>query len=420
LRRSTIFIVIALIIGALLCVTWIGSGTVAVRESPGGTTEILQPGPHLRVPLYHRVYRYDATQTLIDEPVAIVTRDNAAFKLPCRLAVRVSPGDVMTFHKGRSGRDTRVYLEETARQAILAASRTFTSDEILAPGSGGRLAQRVSADLIAKGIADDGLTVGAPGPRVIYNAVADDLRRQFVASAHKLAEASLKQDPKEPLFVSAMGAVEEAEGKNDAAEASYLQALYLDPTAPEPMSRLFVMYQRSRDPEALGRLERLLVASLAKKKDSPMHHDWLGQVYMRTGRTDQAETAFQTAINLSPTTPEYHISMGSLRVEEKRYDDARAAYQEALKLKPDHPLALFNLGVVEAMQQHYDAAIADFEKAAKAGPPSVALLNAMAQAYEEKGDKARAAEALRRSLQQRPDQPDRVAALKRLEGSPKH
>jgi cytochrome c-type biogenesis protein CcmH/NrfG len=44
----------------------------------------------------------------------------------------------------------------------------------------------------------------------------------------------------------------------------------------------------------------------------------------------------------------------------------------------------------------------------------------MAQAYEQKGDRARAAEALRRSLQQRPDQPDRIAALKRLQGSPKH
>jgi tetratricopeptide (TPR) repeat protein len=419
LSRSTILIVIALVIGGLLCVTWIGSGTVAVRESLGGTTEILPPGPHVRVPLYHRVYRYDGSRIVIDEPMEIVTRDNATFKLPCHLAVRVSPGDVMTFHKGRSGRDTRVYLEESARQAILAASKSFSSDEILAPNSGPRLAQRVSADLIGRGIGDDGLTVGAPGPRVVYNAVIDDLRRQFVASARKLAEASLAQDPKEPLYVAAMGAVQEAEGKSSEAEASYLQALYLDPTAPEPMSRLYVMYQRSKDPQAIGRLERLLTASLAKKKDSPMHHDWLGQVYMRTGRTDLAETSFQTAINLSPTTPEYRISMGSLRAQEKRYDDARAAYQEALKLKPDHPLALFNLGVVEAMQNHYDEAIADFEKAAKAGPPNVALLNAMAQAYEEKGDKTRAAEALRRSLQQRPDQPERVAALKRLEGSPK-
>jgi len=39
----------------------------------------------------------------------------------------------------------------------------------------------------------------------------------------------------------------------------------------------------------------------------------------------------------------------------------------------------------------------------------------MAQAYEQKGDMPRAAEALRRSLKDRPDQPDRVAALRRIE-----
>ena len=55
------------------------------------------------------------------------------------------------------------------------------------------------------------------------------------------------------------------------------------------------------------------------------------------------------------------------------------------------------------------------EAAAKAGPPSVALLNAMAQAYEQKGENAKAAEALRRSLSQRPDQKGRAADLRRLQ-----
>jgi len=102
-------------------------------------------------------------------------------------------------------------------------------------------------------------------------------------------------------------------------------------------------------------------------------------------------------------------------VQQKRYDDARAAYEEALKLKPDHALALYNLGVVAAMQNRIDEAIGFFERAAAAAPPSVALLNSMAQAYEQKGDMPRAAEALRRSLKDRPDQPDRVAALRRIE-----
>jgi tetratricopeptide (TPR) repeat protein len=415
MRRSTLIVVVILVVAALSCITWVGAGAPAVRESLGGQTVLLPPGPHLRVPLYHRVYHYDAPAFVLDEALPIVTRDQATFKLPCRIAARVSPGDVLTFHAARSGRDTAEFLKETVRGAILNAARQRSSDEILLPGAATALAQQVSADLIARGIADDGLTVGQPGSQVVLNVVVDNIRRQYPATARKLAEASLKADPHNALSHTALGAVLEAEGNPDGAEAQYLEALYLDPTAAEPMSRLFVLYQKKGDPQAIGRLERLLIASLEKKKDSAVHHDWLGQVYMRTGQTDKAEMAFNTAINLSPKTPEFRVSLGTLRVQQKRYDDARTAYEEALKLKPDHMLALYNLGVVSAMQGKIDEAIGFFEKAAATGPPSVALLNSMAQAYEQKGDLARAAEALRRSLKDRPDQPERVAALHRVE-----
>jgi tetratricopeptide (TPR) repeat protein len=172
---------------------------------------------------------------------------------------------------------------------------------------------------------------------------------------------------------------------------------------------------RSGDATALGRLQRMLEASIAKSKDSPMHHDWLGQVYMRTGQKDRAEMAFNAAIALAPQAPEYRISLGSLRAGQGRLPEAQAAYEEALKIKPDHPLALYNLGVAQAMQGHLDKAIASFEAAARATAPSVALLNAMARAYEEKGEPAKAADALRRSLAQRPDQKDREADLRRLQ-----
>jgi tetratricopeptide (TPR) repeat protein len=86
-----------------------------------------------------------------------------------------------------------------------------------------------------------------------------------------------------------------------------------------------------------------------------------------------------------------------------------------LALRPDFPLALFNLGVTWAVQGDIDKAIDAFERAEKAGPPSVALLNSLAQAYEQKGELPKAADALRRSLAQRPDQPDRAAELKKIE-----
>lgn len=415
MRRAVL--VIALLLLVFVSVTWVPGSDVAVRESLGGERAALSPGLHLRLPLYHRVYVYDTSPVVIDEPVPIVTRDNATFRLPCRVGVSVSRGDVLTFHKGRSGRDTATYLRETVRAAIAAAVKTLSSDQILAPGPKTVLAQSVSADLLAHGISDDGLAVGSPGPQVLFNAVVDFLRRQLPASAQKLAASTLEASPKEALAHAAMGAVLESEGRRDEAEAQYMEALYLDPTAPEPMSRLFLLNQTSRDPEALGRLQRLLEASIEKKKDSAVHHDWLGQVYMREGRDDKAEMAFKTAIGLAPKTPEFHVSLGGLRVKQKKFDEARAAYNDALALRPGFPLALFNVGVTYAMQGNLDKAIESFEAAEKSAPPSVALLNSLAQAYEAKGETARAVETLKRSLQERPDQPARAADLKRLQSS---
>jgi tetratricopeptide (TPR) repeat protein len=411
----SLIIVAALVVILFLCVTWVGGGQVVVRESMGGAAAVLAPGVHLRVPLYHRLYRYDTGPVTLDEAMPIVTHDNATFKLSCRIAAHVSPGDALTFHKASSGRDTVPFIQETVRGAIREAAKGMNSDQILMPGAGAALAQRVSADLIGRGISDDGLKLGAPGAQVVFNAVVDYINRQLPASARQLAEAAIKADPREALNQAAMGAVFEAEGKTAEAESRYQEALYLDPTAPEPMSRLYLMYQTSKDPAALGRLQRLLEASIAKKKDSPMHHDWLGQVYLRTGQLDKAELAFNTAIALAPKSAEFHVSLGSLRVRQGRLEDARAAYGDALAIRPDMPLALYNIGITWALQGDLDKAIASFEKAEKAGPANVALLNSMAQAYEQKGDTAKAVGALRRSLAQRPDQPERAADLKRLE-----
>jgi tetratricopeptide (TPR) repeat protein len=410
--KRPILVLALLILALLTCVSW--GGGVAVRETLGGATVLLGTGPHLRVPLYHRVYRYDTTPVTLDEALPIVTRDSASFKLPCRLTAHVSVPDALAFHRASSGREAGPYILETARALILDTVKSMSTDQILSPVAAGQIAQRVSSELLGRGISDDGLQIGSPGPQVIFNAVVDYLGRKFPASARRLAEASLAKDPHEALYHAALGVVLEAEGKPADAEAQYVEALYLDPTAIEPMGRLFLLSQKAGTPDSLAKLERLLQASIVKKKDSAIHHDWLGQVFLRTAQYDKAELAFTTAINLAPQTPEFHLSMGSLRARQGRYDQARDAYLEALKIKPNHPLALYNLGVTYALMGDLDRAIGSFEQAAQAAPPGVPLLNAMAQAYEQKGDTAKAIEALRRSLAERPDQKDRAADLKRL------
>jgi tetratricopeptide (TPR) repeat protein len=415
LRRSLVWVLVALAALGATSVAHVSSGGFAVREGPGGSAVPLGPGFHLRVPLYHRLYVYDGTPVVLDGPVDIVTKDHASFKLPVRIAGHASPGDVLTFHQGRAGREAKVYIEERMREAVATAARGFNADEILSPQAARRLSPIVSADLITRGIADDGLQVKKPSPQVVYNAVVDYLRRKFPTSARALAERSLQADPRQSLFHAAMGEVLESEGKKDEAEQQYLEALYEDPTALEPMSRLFVVYQGTQDPAKIMKLERLLTASLEKKKDSAIHHDWLGQVYMREGRYDQAELAFHAAIGLAPKEAEFQINLGGLKAKQGKLDEATAAFQKALELKPDHALALFDLGSVYALKGQMDQAIDYFHRAERAGPPSTTLFNSLAQAYEAKGQLQPAAEYLRRSLALRPGQPERQAELKVIE-----
>jgi tetratricopeptide (TPR) repeat protein len=415
LRHRAGLLGLAILILATLTVAYVPAGQVAVRETWGGGTTPLGPGLHLRLPLYQRLYRYVTRPVAFNEAVEITTRDSARFRLPITMSVWVSPGDLLTFHRGRSGREPVTYLKERARAAVIDAAKGLNADEILTADLRRRLGPVVSAGLIAQGIAEEDFAAGHPAPPVVLNAVLDYLHRRFPASARRLAEAFLASDPKEPLYLTAMGIVLEAEGKKDQAEKEYLDALYLDPASPEPMSRLYVLYQSSSDANTILRLERLLTASLEKNPNSAMHHDWLGQVYLRTGRYDKAEAAFTAAVGQAPKEAEYRISLGSLRAKQGKYDEARAAYEQALTLHPEHPLALFNLGSTYAQQGQYDKALEYFRRAERAGPPNHALFNALAQVYEEKGQWDHAAEYLRLSLRLRPEQPGRKEELRRAE-----
>src|SRR5262245_20440607 len=414
-KSLPLWIVLALAAFLIVSFTYVSAGDFAVREGPGGSMVPLGSGLHVRLPLYHRMYVYDATPVVLDGPVDVLTKDSATFRLPVYIAGRASQGDVLTFHRSRSGREPRLFIEERLKAAVVSAARTFNADQLLSPQIERYMGPLVSSDLITRGIADDGLRVERPDARVVFNAVVDYLKRGFHASARALAERSIQADPNQALYIAALGEVLEVEGKQDEAEQKYLEALYVDPSAPEPMSRLYLMYQVTQEPAKIMKLERLLVASLEKKKDSPVHYDWLGQVYLRESQYDKARQAFQTAINLAPTEASFRINLGGLEARQRKFDDAVASFQKALELKPDHPLALFNLGTVYALKGDMDKALESFQRAERAGPPSHTLLNSMAQVYEQKGQLDRAAQYLRRSLELRPNQPDRRAMLKKIE-----
>src|SRR6058998_1433856 len=106
LRNLTRLAIAALVVGLALTVVYIPEGQLAVRESYGGAAQAMSAGLGFRLPLYQRIYRYDTLPVAIDEPVQVITRDSGTFQLPITIAAWVSPGDLVTFHRGRTGRDT--------------------------------------------------------------------------------------------------------------------------------------------------------------------------------------------------------------------------------------------------------------------------------------------------------------------------
>ena len=143
----------------------------------------------------------------------------------------------------------------------------------------------------------------------------------------------------------------------------------------------------------------------------------MGITLQLQSRNEDAQRAFQKAVELDPKNPEYRANQGALFLAQADYKSAEESLKEAIRLNPRYGLALYNLGVAVAEQGRAQEALPFFEQAEKTGPVTVGLLNALARAYQQVGDSPRAAATLKRSLAMNPNQPEQLRLLKQLVGT---
>jgi len=265
------------------------------------------------------------------------------------------------------------------------------------------------------GIRPLGITVDPVEPRAIVNAALIYLQRNLPAAALHLAQMAVSLYPQDPMAHYGLGRVYEAQGKGQDAEAEYVQALFLDPAAKEPMARLVGDLLKRKD---FARTQRLLSAALEKDRTSAPHYNWMGITMQLQSRYDDSQVAFQKAVELDPKNAEYRANQGALYMARGDFKSAEASLKEAIRLNPDYALALYNLGVSIAEQGRNQEAVPFFEQAEKVGPVSVGLLNALARAYREVGDTPKAIAAVQRSLAMNPNQPEQKNLLKQLQAAP--
>ena len=153
-----------------------------------------------------------------------------------------------------------------------------------------------------------------------------------------------------------------------------------------------------RNAEAVQELQR----ALAIEPNNDEARRYLGRSLAALGRVDEAVAEWRKALALRPNNWQVLSDMGLALYQAARYDDAEAAYRQLVEQQPDNVIGHQMLGTVNQVRGRNDEALAHYERAIAISPVPQALSN-MGALYHERGDFARAVDAYRRAIEQRPN-----------------
>jgi tetratricopeptide (TPR) repeat protein len=106
----------------------------------------------------------------------------------------------------------------------------------------------------------------------------------------------------------------------------------------------------------------------------------------------QAVEGYRHALELAPDWIEAYINLGVVLYQMGQTDDARTAFQSAVQLDPSNGISRYNLGCVLEEQGDLDAAIEQLVQAARALPAHADIHFNLALAYEKRGQRKPARE----------------------------
>ena len=127
------------------------------------------------------------------------------------------------------------------------------------------------------------------------------------------------------------------------------------------------------------------LASLLKAESADPHlpdlHLRIGETYLRQKRTDDADRAFQHALEIDGDSPEAHLGLAVVRLRQRRNEEAAEQALLAVGLQHFLPLGHFYLGVALARLGHRERSALAFETALSMLPGLMAAHRWLAALY---------------------------------------
>jgi Tfp pilus assembly protein PilF/peroxiredoxin len=155
--------------------------------------------------------------------------------------------------------------------------------------------------------------------------------------------------------------------------------------------------EQAFDAPALGAFERV-----ARLDPSAITFFNLGTLYMKAGRSSQAELAFARALEMQPDNAEAANSFGALRAQSGDLPGAIERFRAALAARPNFPDALNNLGYALFQTGEGAQALELYQKALKLRPGFPEALNNLGIYFGQGGDLDRARDCFSQAVQSRP------------------
>lgn len=192
------------------------------------------------------------------------------------------------------------------------------------------------------------------------------------------------------------------EQRRDEAEATGLAILADDPGEPDTLALLAQIYVDT------GRKEQAEVLLVRARDQHPHTHlTWtnLGRFYQMSGRWGDAESLYEQAILALPDFPLLHMTLGQMRQRAGKFAAAESSFRKVIELRPDHAEAHTYLGMVLLRQEKVAEAIASFEEAARIDPTQAATFGNLGNAYQKQNNLEAAARAYDRAVALNPKDP---------------
>lgn len=218
----------------------------------------------------------------------------------------------------------------------------------------------------------------------------------------------LKKNPGNRDVRSRLALVQAGLYKLDASEKNARQVLSADPNHAMARVALGVAYRNrtaSHDMTYKSRKEALLADSLKELEQavnldpgSPEALNQLGVTYRFLGRSQEAEQAFQKALDADGQYAEALLNQGILKMEQGQYGEAKSLYQKAIQQNSKNESAHYRLGEALLKEGSLHQAIQSLNTALSLNRGNASVMAKLAEAYAQQGNNSAAIGYYRKAI----------------------